>query len=225
MVLAIAERTLAGDTAKDQESFIVTMLQVVTAMRASKELDGMVRRPLEMLRTRRSIAALRAPLADDFTVLDLHQRPASIGPGAEVLAGLVPLCLLVLRRRRAEEAAVVTVKSGPQLMLLNLPQGATLTDIEHAAPLGSQNEVRSLIVMSMPGTEFDEQGQGTFTVRSGRVDIDLGSGDPVVTAVLTVRGNAAPAVARLLDETGWQAFAPKAGVFVTVGDLRPGSQR
>jgi hypothetical protein len=75
--------------------------------------------------------------------------------------------------------------------------------------------------MSLPGIEFDESGRGTFKVLSGAVDVDLGPDDPVYTAVLTIRGTAAPAVARLLEETGWQAFAPKAGAFVTVQDLRP----
>ena len=224
VVLAIAERVLSGNGSRDQESFLVTMLQVVTAMRASKEVDGTLRRPLEMLRTRGSIAALRAPLAEDFAVLDLHQRPGSLVPGAEVLGGLLALALAVRRRRRTVDAVAVAVRSGPQLMLLNLPQGATRGDIEHAPPLGSQNEVRSLIVMSMPGIEFDDEGRGTFTVRAGSVDFDLRTDDPVVTAVVTVRGNASPAVARLLDETGWQAFAPKTGVFVRVNDLRPGDQ-
>ena len=225
MVLAIAERAFSTNGGKDQESFLVTMLQVVTAMHASKEVDGVLRGPLQRLWTRRSIAAMGAPLAENFAVMDLHRRPDTLVPGAEVLAGLIALSLVVLRRRRVEEAVSVTTQSGPQLMLLNLPQGATSADIEHAPPLGTQNEVRSLIVMSLPGIEFDDEGRGTFVVRAGRVDVDLRADDPVVTAVLTVRGNASPAVARLLDETGWQAFAPKAGVFVTAGDLRSGKSR
>ena len=221
VVLAIAERTFTGAGNQDQESFLVTMLQVITAMRASNEVDGMLRRPLEMLRTRGSIAAIRAPLADDFGVLDLHDSPSPIGPGAEVLAGLVALALVVVRRRRTRHAVAASAQAGPQLMLLNLDPRASTIDIEKAPPLGTQNEVRSLIVMSLPGTEFDDRGRGTFTVLSGAVDVDLGPDDPVHTAVLTVRGNAAPAVARLLEETGWQAFAPKVGAFVTVHDLRP----
>jgi hypothetical protein len=110
-------------------------------------------------------------------------------------------------------------------MLLNLGPGATTHDIESAPPLGSQDEVRSLMILSLPGISFDDSGRGVFTVRAGSVEVDLRVDDPVYTAVVTIRGYATPAVARLLDETGWQAYAPNPGVFVTSQDLRPSERR
>ena len=223
-VLAIAERTFAGSGNKDQESFLVTMLQVVTAMRAAQQIDGMLRRPIAMLASRGSLSAIQAPLADDVAVLDLHERPGALRPGLEVAGGLSALSLAMLLRRRARKT-VATKMSGPQLLLLNLPFGASMNDIEHAPPLGTQDEVRSLIVMSLPGIAFDDTGRGTFTVFSGSVEVDVRTEDPVHTAVVTVRGAAAPAVARLLDETGWLAYAPKVGVFVSQRDLRPAAPK
>jgi hypothetical protein len=221
VVLALAERTVAGNGAKDQESFLVTMLQVVTAMRASREIDGMLRGPLEVLRGRGSIQAIHSARADDVAVLDLHAKPSTWIPAAEVGASLLTLVLVFRWRRRSPMVHDVSRVSGPRLMLLNLGPGATTHDIEFAPPLGSQDEVRSLIVLSLPGISFDDSGRGIFTVRAGSVEIDLRVDDPVYTAVVTVRGYATPAVARLLDETGWQAFAPNPGVFVTSHDLRP----
>ena len=221
VVLALAERTVAGNGNKDQESFLVTMLQVVTAMRASRQIDGMLRGPLAQLRGRGAIEAIHAIRADDVAVLDLHERPSTLIPAAEVLAGLLGLALFVSWRRRSRKVQAISRVSGPRLMLLNLGPGATTHDIEFAPPLGTQDEVRSLMVLSLPGISFDDSGRGTFTVRAGSVEIDLRADDPVYTAVVTVRGYATPAVARLLDETGWQAYAPHPGIFVTSHDLRP----
>lgn len=221
VVLAIAERTVAENGRKDQESFLVTMLQVVTAMRASREVDGMLRGPLQQLRGRGAIDAIRSIRDDDVAVLDLHQQPQLLIPVVELLAGFIGMAFFARWRRRARETEDVSRVSGPRLMLLNLGPGATTHDIECAPPLGSQDEVRSLMILSLPGMSFDDAGRGTFTVRAGSVEIDLRADDPVYTAVITVRGYATPAVARLLDETGWQAFAPKPGVFVTSQDLRP----
>jgi hypothetical protein len=223
VVLAIAETAFSTPAARDQESFLVTMLQVVTAMQVSRDVEGLLRGPLARRRSGGSVAAVHGPVAEDVAVLDLHERPGAVVPGIEVLLGLLALYPLVRARRRRAETAIA-VPSGPPLMLLNLPQGASASEIEHAPPLGSQAEVRSLLVMSLPGIEFDERGVGTFKVRAGAVQVDLRDDDPVVTAVVTVMGAAAPAVARLLDETGWQAFAPKAGVFVPVNDLRAGGR-
>jgi len=225
LVLALAEKTFVDTDRDNQESFLVTMLQVVTAMRATKQIDGTLRRPLHMLLTRGSMSSIPAPLAENFAVLDLHQRPGTLRPALAALAGLAALSFVVFRSRRASHPGAVSTRTGPQLMLLNLPPLPSPRDIENAPPLGSQDDVRSLMVMSLPGIEFDEQGRGKFTVRSGAVEVDLRTDDPVYTAVLTVRGSASPAVARLLEETGWQAYAPKAGVFVGINDLRPGEPR
>ena len=222
-VLAIAERAFGSNTPRDQESFLVTMLQVVTAMRASRELEGAFRGPIASWLTRPSLSAITSPVAGDAAVLDLQARPGVILPGLEMLAGLMALWPLTRWKRGSASAGPTRVRTGPQLLLLNLYQGAPLDEIECAPPLGSQKEVRAIVAASLPGIAFDERGKGTFTVRSGSVDVDVRNDEPAYTAVVTVWGNASPAVARLLEESGWVAYAPRIGAFVSVADLRPGS--
>jgi hypothetical protein len=140
------------------------------------------------------------------------RRLAIIG----VLLALWPF----LRSRKPAEDAGAAAPSMPPIMLLNLAPGDTVEDIESAPPLGSQDEVREQIAAVLPGITFDTEGRGTFAERTGAVDIDLRTAEPVYTAVLTIRGAAGPTVARLLGETRWRAFAPRLGEFVPVKHLR-----
>ena len=102
-LLAIVERGLSGPAQKDREAFLVMMLKIVTAMGISSEIEGFTRPPLEMLRTRGSLAAIKAPLDDRFTVLDLGARPRLLFPVLESLVGVAALLVLLFRsgvRRR-----------------------------------------------------------------------------------------------------------------------------
>ncbi len=239
-VLSIAQRSIRSSSGGDQESFLVMMLQIVTAMRASREVDGMTRGPVEMLRTRKSLSAIRAPLADDFTILDLHTTPRLMWPALEAVVGLQALLVFVFltaaRRRRAEVSAEAAVaepeeeespasRSFRGLMLLNLTGTATLADVETAPPLGSSSQVRTQIEAVLPGITFDANGRATFNRPDFSIALDLGRGDPVYTAVVDLEGDGASRVfGRLLSRTGWRAFAPKRGVFVSVGDSRGDSR-
>jgi hypothetical protein len=217
-VLAIAERTLSVRGTIDQEAFLVMMLQVVTAMRVSREIDGTVRAPLDLLRSRGGLSAIRAPLTDRFAVLDLHQRPHVLLPVLEVVAGLVALVVVFVRRRAVELAAGADVVY-PRLMLLNLPASATPQDLENAPPLGTQVEVRQRLAAALPGIAFDEHGKAHLATSHQTIDIDLGLADPVPTAVVQLKGVATKTLATLLTKTGWRAFAPRRGAFVGVSDL------
>ena len=54
----------------------------------------------------------------------------------------------------------------------------------------------------------------------GSVRIALGPDDPVATAVVDARGEAGVALVKeVLLMTGWRAFAPKTGLFVSADDL------
>jgi hypothetical protein len=216
----MAERAFGAGVDREQEAFLITMLQVVTAMRASRELEGLVRRPLEVLWTRGAIAAVHSPLAPDVAILDLHRRPSVLRPGLEVIGGLLALWPFVRSRKRGPAASEAPAATLPPMMLLNLPPQADAAAIEHAAPLGAQEDVRAQLAASLPGITFDDRGRGRFTVRAGSVVVDVRSDEPVHTAIVVVHGNAGPAVARLLDESGWRAYAPKRGAFLTINDLR-----
>jgi hypothetical protein len=246
--LSIAQQTISRGSNGNQESFLVMMLQIVTTLRASREVEGMTRGRVEMLRTRKALSAIRAPLADDFTILDLRVTPRLLWPAIEAAIGLQALLVflfLLLTRRRSRRADVSDdgiadtdeppmrerlsppEESEPQfhppvirgLMLLNLPETATLADVETAPALGSAEEVRSKIGKVLGGIQFNEVGRATYNRPDFSIQFDLGRRDPVHTAVVHLEGDAAARVfGRLLAQTGWRAFAPKRGAFVTVGE-------
>jgi hypothetical protein len=242
-VLALAEEALSGRAATNQDDFLVAMLQVVTAMGAAREVEGMTRSPLEMLRSRGALDAIAAPRADDIVVLDLYRRPNLLLPAIElVLATIILVFLLGLslkwRRRSAAsadlEAAADTAappaisaartQATPEfrrLMLVNLPPHAPPSALEQATPLGSQASVRAALGQVLPGITFNDHGLGHFNRADHTILMDLGSDPQVYTATVDVTGEAAPeALRRLITETGWRAYAPRLGRFITAADLK-----
>lgn len=247
-VLAIAEKTIGSAMRPDEEQFLVMMLQIVTTMRAAREVDGFTRSNLEMLRTRRDLAAIKAPLADGFAVLDLHRRPRILFPAIEAAAGALALLLFTFlmtgRRRRAvrehatpAEAEAVTAttnvagaphRAAPgnaapdlrRLMLLNLPPDAATSAIETAPPLGTQESVRSALARVLPGISFAGSGIAEFNRPDHSIRADLGQHPEVWTIAIDMAGDAAAAaLKRLVTQTGWRAYAPKLGRFITTDDL------
>ncbi len=234
-VLTIAERTIQSGSNEDQESFLVMMLQIVTALGASRELEGVSRGRVEMLRTRKSLSAIRAPLAGGFAILDLHAKPTLLWPALEAAAGaqaLLVFFFLTATRHRRQKATPAEPTETPDdaeavwhppalrgLMLLNQPLTATLADVEHAPPLGSAEEVRDRIAKVLPGIQFDDTGRATYNRPDFSIALDLGRGEPVYTAVVDLQGDGASRVfGRLIAHTGWRAFAPRRGAFVSVGE-------
>jgi len=54
----------------------------------------------------------------------------------------------------------------------------------------------------------------------GSLKVDLGSVDRVATVVVEAHGEAGIALVKeILLMTGWRAFAPKTGLFITTHDL------
>ena len=245
-LLAIVERGLTGPAQKDREAFLLMMLKIVTAMGISSEIEGFTRPPLEMLRTRGGLAAIKAPLDDRFTVLDLGGRPRLLFPVLESLGGAAGLLVLLFRSRRgmagiakgAVPAAVTPpVLSAPgvirpkeetrfrRLMLVNLPPHAPASALESAPPLGQQAGVRSALARVLPGITFDGAGVGTFNGPDHSIRLELGTAPEVWTATVDVTGDAAAeAMRRLITQTGWQVYVPLGGRFLTAEDLKnPGA--
>ena len=242
-LLAIIDRELAGRAQTDEEAFLVMMLRIVTAMGASHEIDGQTRSSLEMLRTRRALGAIKAPLDAGFTVLDLHGRPRMIFPAIEAILGATALSVVVFlstARRRARSGLAVTPAAGApselpalapvaqaredprfrRLMLVNLPSQSPPSALEKAPPLGPQAGVRSALSRVLPGIAFSKSGIGEFNRPDHTIRLDLGTTPDVWAATVDVTGDAAAAaLKRLVTQTGWQVYAPRLGRFLTSEDL------
>ena len=122
----------------------------------------------------------------------------------------------VARRDRAPHAVPVSL---PRLLLLALDVSAGPEAIETAPPLGSHDEVVAILCGVIPDFAVDRL-HAVLARPDGSVKIALGPDDPVPTAVLEARGEAGVALVKeVLLMTGWRAFAPKTGLFVSAGDL------
>jgi hypothetical protein len=107
----------------------------------------------------------------------------------------------------------------PRLLLLALDVSAGPEAIETAPPLGSRAEVVEILRGVIPDLAVD-QARPVLARPDGSVHVDLGAADPVPTAVLDARGEAGVALVKeVLLMTGWRAFAPKTGLFVSADDL------
>lgn len=240
-VLALTERAVRGPGATSQNAFLLAMLQVVTETGAAREVVGLARSPLEMIRSRGAMKAIRAPLAEDVVVVDLGRRPGPLLPGIALVAGLEALVMAVvlsMRARRSthsapsvlspEETPVPAVNAAPRqtpefrrLMLVNLPPNAAAAELENATPLGPQHAVRSALAQVLPGITFNDHGLGQFNHVDHTMLFDLGDDPQVWTATVDVTGDAAPEALRdLIVQTGWRAYAPRLGRFITAADLK-----
>ena len=238
-VLALTEQAVRGPGATSQNAFLLAMLQVVTETGAAREVVGLARSPLEMVRSRGALDAIRAPLAENVVVVDLGRRPGPLLPGIAFVAGLQALLMAVVLSMRArhetqapalspEGAPVIAVTAVPRqapefrrLMLVNLPPNAAAAELENATPLGTQHAVRSALAQVLPGITFNDHGLGQFNRADHTMLFDLGDGPQVWTATVDVTGDAAPEALRdLIMRTGWRAYAPRLGRFITAADLK-----
>jgi hypothetical protein len=124
-----------------------------------------------------------------------------------------PQALAHAARRRSTQVSL------PQLLLLALAVDKGPEAIETAPPLGSRLEVAEILAGVIQDLTPAEM-QNVLARPDGSVQIDLGTRDPVATAVVVARGEAGVALVKeVLLMTGWRAFAPKTGLFVSVDDL------
>jgi len=107
----------------------------------------------------------------------------------------------------------------PRLLLLNLGVSSGPEAIETAPPLGTRDEVVAILFGVIPDLDVDN-ARGLLMRQDDAVRLDLGLHDPVPTAVVEARGEAGVALVKeILLMTGWRAFAPKTGLFVSAADL------
>ena len=131
----------------------------------------------------------------------------------EASENFAPQALARAARRRSTQVAL------PRLLLLALGVENGPDAIETAPPLGSRQEVTEILVGVI--RDLAPAGMPNVLARpDGSVRIDLGLREPVATAVVVARGEAGVALVKeVLLMTGWRAFAPNTGLFVSVDDL------
>jgi hypothetical protein len=246
--LSIAQRTIGAARQPDQEAFLVMMLTIVTALKASREVDGYARVGIvEALNARRVVSGLAGPIGPSPVVIDLRGRPQLLVPAAEIVTGSLAVLVFVVLHMRARrrawrapagEQGAASTGSGPAasaqsepppeaprdvlrgLMLLNLPASAGPAAIETARPLGSRADVLRKLEAAMPGIHMDEGGRCSLNQPDRAIAVALGPSDPVATAVLDARGrDALTPIRSLLAVTGWRVYAPKRGVFIDPAQL------
>ena len=108
-VLTLAEETIGTGRTPDQEQFLVMMLKIVTALRASREIEGYARGTLlQRLSSRSALAGLTTPVGRDVLVVDLHTKPGLAVPAASAAVGTLLIAGFVMLRTRARAAPAPT---------------------------------------------------------------------------------------------------------------------
>ena len=79
-ILRMAQGTIGGGREPDREAFLVMMLRIVTALKASREVEGYARTGFARLLSRKSLAGLDTALDPNFVILGLHARPDFVTP-------------------------------------------------------------------------------------------------------------------------------------------------
>jgi hypothetical protein len=235
-----------GRTATSQQS-VAVMAKVAELLQVTRAIDGLVREGyIERFRSRRILSGLTASLAPDVVIVDLKGRPDFTWPALALSASVVLMLLARAQRRQTQLAshdqvepvvafpwlsesanptpatAAARAQAGaslPRLLLLSLDARSGPEAIEAAPPLGARQTVVEILrgvipdLAAGPAARLLARPDGTLT-------FDLGTLDPVPTAVIDARGEAGVALVKeVLLMTGWRAFAPKTGLFVTIDEL------
>jgi hypothetical protein len=238
--IAIAQQQLSGRAVAPEQS-IAVMQSVAARVNATAVIDGLARAGvIERVRSRRILSGLSSPIASNALLVDLGETPDYFTPllalGAGALLAALPFLFKSPPRRAAAvperppvfdpppapayvppSAPAVSVAL-PRLLLLNLDASAGPESIEKAPALGVRREVIARLSSAIP--ELGVEDSGRVLSRPNSIRIDLGSQDPVLAATIEARGEAGVALVKeVLLTTGWRAFAPKTGLFVTVDEL------
>jgi hypothetical protein len=236
--IAIAQSALGRGRAIAPEQSIAVMQKVADRVKAVGPIDGLARAGLiERFRSRRILSGLAAPMATHALLIDLGGTPDYWTPLLALGAGLL-LGLLALGVRGRGNAPAVAAEAPPlpraltlaehpgttapialpRMLLLRLDAEEGPDSIERAPALGSRRDVIAMLCGAIPELTVDDSRR--ILSRAGSIRIDLGAQDPVPTAVVDARGEAGAALVKeVLLMTGWRAFAPKTGLFVSIDEL------
>jgi hypothetical protein len=244
--MALAQTVLGSGRHVAPERSLPVLQKAAAIAGAHQAIDGLARAgAIERLRARRIVSGLTAtPVAADALLVDLESSPDFLRPLLGCAGGLALAALpfMVLRRsgpkpddkpRLARDPAafnafaVPRIPQRPQapsvqlprLLLLNLGVGAGPETVETAPPLGQRDKVIDILRGIVPDLVIGDDRR-TLYRGDDSLRIDLGRSDRIATAVIDARGEAgATLVKEILLMTGWRAFAPKTGLFVSGDEL------
>jgi hypothetical protein len=246
-VLALAHTVVgSGRTIAPGQSLPV-LEKAAAIVAPNQAIDGLARAGLiERWRTRRIVSGLTStPVAADAMLIDLEGTPDFLRPitaiaGALLLAALAfglprlrareggtartaapvpPPRPVVLGAPRPFPPAVSQAVMLPRLLLLNLAAGAGPEAVESAPSLGRRDQVIEILRGVVPDLSLTADRR-TLYRDDNSLRLDLGGADIVATTVVEARGEPGAALVReILLMTGWRAFAPKTGLFVSGDEL------
>jgi hypothetical protein len=168
VVLAFAQEIIGGDRRAEGEAFVVMMLRIVTAMEAAREIQGVTRGSLlHRLQDRRSLAAVRTPLAPGAIVLQMHGRPDWLVPAVASGLGLLALAAATMMgRSRGQKSAVAAMETVQTLAPEPPPAGGIVEPVSGSAvatgsavasaderapaPTGAHRAFRGLMLLNLP---------------------------------------------------------------------------
>jgi hypothetical protein len=244
--LALAQTVLGAGRHVPADRSLPLLHKAVTVAGADRAIDGLVRAGLlERLRARRIISGLTAtPVAANALLVDLEASPDFLRPLMALAGGLLVFALAFVLLRPAPTPppkprlardpnafnpfAVPEIPPAaprmssvvlPRLLLLNLPVDAGPETVETAPALGTRDEVIEILSGIVPDLVVDADRRG-LSRPDHSLRIDVGRASLVATAVVESRGEAGAALVKeILLMTGWRAFAPKTGLFVSGDEL------
>lgn len=213
----------------------------------SGAIAGLIRGgAIERARTRRILAGLRGPVAEDAIVVDLDGVPDFVQPGLAIGGGVL-LAALALRRRReapvdaddrdvpppadeglhseprsmtASGPTPLAAPALPRVLLLALGASAGPEAVETAPPLGARHDVIRRVCEIVPDLHTGHASRILARADSS-LTLDTGDADPIATIIVDTRGEGGVALLQeILLITGWRAFVPKTGMFVTLDELK-----
>jgi hypothetical protein len=246
-VLALAGTAVGSSRTIAPDQSLGVLQKAAAIVTPNQTIDGLVRAgSIERWRTRRILSGLTStPVSADAMLIDLEGapdflRPATALAGALLLAALAfglprraapapagpraaapapPPYPMVLAAERPSPPALSQAVTLPRLLLLNLPAGAGPDAVETAPPLGGREQVIEILRGVVPDLAISANRRALYR-DDNSLRLDLGAADTVATTVVEARGEPGAALVKeILLMTGWRAFAPKTGLFVSGDEL------
>jgi hypothetical protein len=245
-VLALAQTVAGGSRSIPPEQSLPVLQKAAAIVAPNQAIDGLARAGIiEGWQARRIVSGLTStPVAADAMLIDLEGAPDFLRPLMAIAGSLLVGALALGLPRRAFEAGtkpavaptpaprplvVATPREPaptlsqsvllPRLLLLNLSVDAGPEAVEAAPPLGQREQVIEILRRAVPDLAVSADRRTLYRADNS-LRIDLGAAERVATTVIEARGEPGAALVKeILLVTGWRAFAPKTGLFVSGDEL------